>query len=137
MKRENWLAVSGYGAIITVAVLSSFILASTWLGVDGTQQVTLSFLTLAFAQLWQVFNMRSAGSDIFRNEVTRNPYVWGALLLCIGLLLAAVYVPPLASILRVTPPTLEGWGLVIGMSLIPLVIGQIIKGINPGRFFDE
>jgi Ca2+-transporting ATPase len=137
MKRENWLAVSGYGAIITVAVLSSFILASTWLGVDGTRQVTISFLTLAFAQLWQVFNMRSTGSNIFRNEVTRNPYVWGALLLCIGLLLAAVYVPPLATILRVTAPTLEGWGLVIGMSLVPLAIGQIIKEINPGQYFND
>jgi Ca2+-transporting ATPase len=42
-------------------------------------------------------------------------------------LLAAVYVPGLAQILQVADPGLEGWALVLGMSLIPLIGGQVLK----------
>jgi Ca2+-transporting ATPase len=50
----------------------------------------------------------------------------------VGLLLAAVYLPGLADILRVVHPGGNGWALVMGMSLIPLVIGQVLKqvGVN-------
>jgi Ca2+-transporting ATPase len=78
-----------------------------------------------------VFNMRgqtqSHRSNLLHNEVTRNPYVWGALALCIALLMAAVYIPGLAQILDVSDPGLQGWALVIAMSLIPLLGGQILK----------
>ncbi|MGW8250233.1 MAG: HAD-IC family P-type ATPase, partial [Anaerolineales bacterium] len=134
MMRSNWLAVAGYGSIITLSVITSFLLASSWLGLDEAGRVTISFLTLAFAQLWHVFNMRSSGTHILRNEVTRNPYVWGALVLCVGLLLAAVYIPPLADVLSVIPPDLEGWALVIGIILVPLLVGQVVKQLNLSIF---
>ena len=132
MTRHHWLAVGGYGLMITFSVLGTLALAFTWLGMATPQAVTVSFLTLAFAQLWHVFDMRDPGSDLVRNDVTRNVYVWGALALCVGLLLAAVYLPGLADILKVVHPGGKGWALVIGMSLIPLVVGQVLKqmGLN-------
>jgi Ca2+-transporting ATPase len=98
-----------------------------WLGMEEGQAVTVSFLTLAFAQLWHVFNMRDQDSSLLRNEVTRNPFVWGALVLCTGLLLLAVYLPVLADVLKVVHPGLKGWALVLVMSFVPLVVGQILK----------
>ena len=92
--------------------------------------MTVSFLTLAFAQLWHVFNMRERGSYLLRNEITRNRYVWGALLLCIGLILIAVYVPGLSTVLRVTDPGLSGWSLIVGASLFPLAVGQSVKALR-------
>jgi Ca2+-transporting ATPase len=87
--------------------------------------VTVSFLTLALAQLWHVFNMRAPGAHPVSNAVTRNRYVWGALVLCVGLLLVAVYVPAIASTLSVVPPSLNQWGLIVAASFIPLVAGQV------------
>jgi Ca2+-transporting ATPase len=130
MTRRHWLAVGGYGLMITLSVLGTLALAFTRLGMAKPQAVTVSFLTLAFAQLWHVFDMRDPGSDWMRNDVTCNVYVWGALALCVGLLLAAVYLPGLADILRVANPGGEGWALVMGMSLIPLVIGQVLKQVG-------
>jgi Ca2+-transporting ATPase len=101
--------------------------AQRWLNMAQEQAVTLSFLTLAFAQLWHVFDMRERGSSFARNDVTENAYVWGALLLCVFLLLAAVYLPGLSDILRVRYPSLAGWGLVVGLSLVPWAVGQILK----------
>ncbi len=71
--------------------------------------------------------MRDRDSNILRNEIIGNRYVWGALALCTALLLAAVYVPVLADVLKVVDPELEGWMLVIVLSLVPLVVGQILK----------
>ena len=88
--------------------------------------MTISFLTLAFAQLWHVFNMRGRGSRTFRNAVIRNPYVWIAVALCTAILLLAVYVPPLASALHVVPPDRAGWTLVVAASMAPLLVGMLI-----------
>ncbi len=87
--------------------------------------VTISFLTLAFAQLWHVFNMRDPASGIWRNDVTQNPFVWGAVLLCTGLLLAALKVPILSTVLNLEQPGADGWLLIIIFSLIPLWAGQL------------
>ena len=125
--RSHWRAIAGYGGLITAAVLGAFALAFAWLELAPSGAVTISFLTLAFAQLWHVFNMREAGSGLLSNEIVRNPWVWGAVALCVGLLIAAVYVPTLASVLKVTDPGPRGWGLVIGMSLLPLILGQLAK----------
>jgi Ca2+-transporting ATPase len=53
-------------------------------GIDEARAVTLSFLSLVLAQLWHVFNMRDRGTHLIRNDITRNPYVWGALALCVA-----------------------------------------------------
>ena len=130
LTRRHWGAIGGYGLIITISVLGALGLALNWLGMGEGQAVTVSFLTLAFAQLWHVFNMRDQVSNILRNEVTGNRYVWAALALCTVLLLIAVYVPFLADVLRVVDPGPKGWALVLIMSLAPLILGQILKLIH-------
>jgi P-type Ca2+ transporter type 2C len=126
MTKRNWTAVFGYGALITASVLGAFAIAFTWLGTGTDRAVTISFLTLACAQLWHVFDMRDPGSHFLRNDVTRNTYVWGAVGLCVGLLLLAVYVPLLADLLSVVDPGVKGWGVIVGMSLIPWAVGQTL-----------
>jgi Ca2+-transporting ATPase len=127
LTRDHWRGIAGYGLLITLSVLGAFVLALNWLEGDEEHAVTISFLTLAFAQLWHVFNMREEGSGLLRNEVTENPYVWGALVLCTGLLFAAVYLPGLNDLLQTVDPRIEGWSVVIPFSLVPLIIGQIVK----------
>ena len=126
---RHWLAISGYGSIMTLSVLGSLLLALKWFDMEVRQAVSVSFLTLAFVQLWHVFNMRDTGSGIFKNDITRNAYVWGALGLCTLLILCAVYIPSFADVLKVVDPGKEGWILVMVMSLLPLVIGQIHKSL--------
>jgi Ca2+-transporting ATPase len=130
LTRSHWIAIIVYGAIIAGAVLGIFFVCLQVLGWQEQQAVTVSFLTIVFARLWHVFNMRDDDSHLFRNEVTQNPYIWGALLCCTVLSLIAVYIPGIAQILGVAPPSLEGWGYILGASLIPLIIGQIWKTIR-------
>jgi len=127
LTNQLWVAVFGYGLLIALPVLGGFAVALNLLNLDRTAAVTISFLTLAFARLWHVFNMRDAGSRLFCNDVTRNPFVWEALALCILLLLGAIYVPGLSDILKMVAPGFQGWLLILGMSLVPLVVGQVFK----------
>lgn len=84
----------------------------------------MSFMTLALAQLWHVFNMAGPDEPLLRNEITKNPWVWVALALSSVLLLAAMFVPPLAAVMEVEVLALDQWLVVLGGSLVPLLIGQ-------------
>ncbi len=127
LTRRNWTSVVSFGLLITLAVLAAFAIALLWFQETYKDVVTVSFLTLAFAQLWHVFNMRDPRSGIFKNEITRNIYIWGALAICISLLLLAVFLPVFALVLHLTAPDYKEWLLIVGMSLVPLVIGQVFK----------
>jgi Ca2+-transporting ATPase len=127
LTKRHWYMIVLYGVFITLPVLGVLWVGIDVMGLSENAAVTLSFLTLALARLWHVFNMRDSESSIFRNEVSMNPYVWGAIVLCLVLIMMTVYVPGLAKILSVENPGLKGWSLVLSMSLFPLVAGQILK----------
>ncbi|MEJ2289278.1 MAG: HAD-IC family P-type ATPase, partial [Deinococcales bacterium] len=130
---RHWRSLSGYALLITGAVLGAFALALGPMALPRTEAVTVSFLTLAFAQLWHVFDMREPSSALLRNEVTRNPWVWGALALCAALLLAAVALPGAREVLRIAWLDGRAWALVAGASLAPTVLGQLGKAFGLGR----
>lgn len=127
LTRRHWWAIAAYGILIAVALLGAFALGLSWLGMSPTEATTITFLTLGFTRLWHVFNMREQGSGLFRNEISENPYIWGALVICSGLLLIAVYLPGLSTVLSTVNPGMNGWIVVAGMSLMPLVVGQAVK----------
>jgi Ca2+-transporting ATPase len=128
--RPQWIFIAGYGALITGATLAALLISRFELLLEGEALVSVSFLTLAFAQLWQVFAMRGAGSGLLRNAVTRNPYVWLAVTFCAGLLLLATYVPPLARTLHIDAPDRWGWLLILSCSIAPLILGQGITTLD-------
>ncbi len=133
LTRRHWAEMGGFSGLITLAVLGVLAIAVASLGMEQERAVTISFLTLAFAQLWHVFNMRDSGTKFLDNEVVRNRWVWGALVLCTGLLVAAVYVPGLNTVLKVVDPGPVGWGLVAVASLVPWAIGQVFRSVRPER----
>lgn len=127
--RGQWLSIVFHSIVLTAATFGALALARFWLGLDEPSTVTVTFLTLALAQLWHVFNMRHPTSDLFRNEITRNPWIWLALALCCGLLVTAAYVPGLAHILHLVAPDLGMWGIILAMSLVPMLVGPIAQSL--------
>jgi Ca2+-transporting ATPase len=126
LTRGHWLAIGAYGLLMTGSVLGALALALKGLGVEKRAAVTLSFLTLAFAQLWHVFNMSDPRAGLLRSDVLRNLWVWGALVLCTALLLVAIYAPVLARALDLVAPDAPGWALVAALSAAPLCIGRVV-----------
>src|SRR5450759_1308428 len=125
--RVQWLTIVLYGSTLTAATFGALALAHG-LGLDEQATVTVTFLTLAFGELWHVFNMRHQSSRLILNEITRNPWIWAALALCAGILLTAAYVPSLSFMLHMVAPDIRMWGIIFAMSTAPLLVGPIIRG---------
>ena len=127
-----WALVAAQGFAMTVATLAAMMLARDSAGLTGDAVVTVSFLTLALAQIWHTFNMVDPGQPLLLNDVTRNPYVWGAMLLSLALIGAACYVAPLAEVLRLTALDARAWAIVLATSASAMVVGRlIVLGLGP------
>jgi Ca2+-transporting ATPase len=122
---KDWGAIIIYGILIGLAILGSLMYSYYYLEMPEGQAITISFMTLGFARLWHVFNMRDPDSSFFVNEITGNPYVWGAIVLCTALLLSAVYLPGLNDVLKTVNPEITGWSIVFIFSIIPFLIVQL------------
>ncbi len=127
LTRSVWFLIVIAGLAITATTLAGFILARTWLGLVGDATVTVSFLVLAFAQLWNVFNMRDPRVPLSKCDIVRNPFVWAALSGCTLLLVLVVHIPPLAGALHLSPLPMQVWGVVVLLSLLPVVVVQAGK----------
>lgn len=125
LRRAEWMAIGAWSVAISLCVLLAPGIGRHVLNLSQTQAVTLSFLTLGFAKLWFVFNLRSSRSTLLHNDILQNPAMWGALALCAILLITAVYLPLLSGILATAAPGANGWLTVLLLSLMPTIIGQL------------
>lgn len=135
LTKAQLIRIGGLGLIIAMVVTATLAIALKWMKMNGGQAVTISFLTLGFARVWNVFNMRDSKSNFIINEISRNKYVWGSVAVCCFLLLIAVFAPGLHTVLATSFLDINGWILILGASLIPFLLGQVL--IQLGVFADK
>jgi Ca2+-transporting ATPase len=85
-----------------------------------------AFTTLVLFQLCNVFNARSDTQSAFRG-VFRNRWLWGAVVLSLGLHALVIYVPPLQKAFNVSPLTLQDWLLCTGVASTVLWLRELSK----------
>jgi len=124
---SHWIRIGLHGVIISVAVLGAMAVAVFLLEFEPERAVTISFCTLALAQLWHVFNMRDNIHEVFRNEVTMNKWIWVAIAICLALLATAIYSPVLSEVLSLTNPGSKGWFVILPMSLLPFIVAPLVR----------
>ncbi|MEG9328324.1 cation-transporting P-type ATPase [Salinimicrobium catena] len=125
--RKNWLQIGIYGLIIGGAVSGAYFYGHfVW---ETSEEINnnIAFFSLAFAQFLHVLNMREAKENVFNNQVTRNKYVWLAVIFCVAVLMAAYFIPVLAEVLSFVSLGSREWILIAVASLLPTIIIQIIK----------
>ena len=127
LPRRCWVEIALYGVVMAAVTLAAMAVALLLFEYDTATSVTIAFSTLALAQLWHVFNMRGDTWRLIDNEITRNPWIWMALVLCLGLILMAVYLPVLNDVLRLTDPGVTGWLLIVSASALPLIAAPLVR----------
>jgi len=125
--KKDWMKIGIYAIIITFSVASAVIYCQEFITPDDKIANNVAFITLAFAQLFHVFNMSAFDSKIFINDLTKNKYVWLAVVICTGFMVLVFVSPKIRLVLDldILPPKI--WMLVILASLIPLVMIQLFK----------
>lgn len=97
---------------------------------DYRGSIQFAFFGLTLAQLWHVFNMSSGKRFRLKNEITKNKYVWFALLICFSIIALLNVVPFLQRLLNLEPLTFDTWMVSTVAGIMPLVIIQMIKIIR-------
>lgn len=127
LRRDDWFRIVRQAVVIAVATLGAYWVALSILGKEAEEAVTVSFLTLAIAQLAHVFNMADWEEPYFRSVIVRNPMIWIAHILCLTLLAVACFHPLLAEVLTLRPPSPIELGVVFAFSSLPVVVGLLAR----------
>src|SRR5690606_15106171 len=123
----HWRSTFLYGASITFSVLGITLFGNYSLNLSSLQINNMAFYTLIVAQLLNVFNMPKEKTSFLFNEVTKNPWVWGAIVLSIAITALAYLIPSTSNALSLVP--LQGkeflWPILFGFG--SLLLSQILK----------
>ncbi len=105
--------IAWQGLLLTGVTLLAFGVGMRWHGTEGEglrQATTMAFMTLALAQVFHAFNARSQRRSAFTSRLFTNGWLWAAVVICLILQVAAVYLPLLQQVLHTVPPTGLGLG---------------------------
>ncbi|MFM9948951.1 MAG: cation-translocating P-type ATPase [Saprospiraceae bacterium] len=127
ISKKGWIMISSYAFVITCTVALAVVYCQQVLKTDDLVTNNVAFVTLALAQLFHVFNMASANARFWINDITKNKFVWLAILLCAGLLLLVFAIPQMREVLNLAALTVEVWLVCLVASLLPLVLIQAYK----------
>lgn len=133
LARPQWTAIVVHGCVIAAVTLLALGLAIGPLELGNQEATTAAFHTLALAQLWHAFNMRNWRERLLTSRVTRNPYVWLAVAMCLAILGAANLVPALAEVLSLSVLPSEAWLAVLGLSLVPVILRELAAEVTRFR----
>jgi len=124
LSRRFLAEIALYGALIAGSTLAVFIWALTY---APAQAVTMSFMTLALAQIGHLGNARSDRAVLLTGRAFQNPYAIAAILLSVAIQVGPIGIPPLASVLHLTPLGMREWIVVTAFSALTAIVGQAIK----------
>lgn len=134
VSNRDWITIFLYATAMTLAVIAAVIYCNHSISTDSKVINNTAFITLAFAQLFHVFNMSSANSTILVNNITKNKFVWIALFICTSLLALVYVIPQMRIVLGLDELTAEVWIVSILAGLIPFVLVQLYKFIVERKF---
>ena len=128
MTNKFKLKIGIQGLIITMGPLFTYMYALNHF--NTMESRTIGFMTLAFVQLFHVFDVRRENGLGFDKTLLHNKYLWGAVVITIVLQLIAVYTPFLQRVIHTVSLTLNMWYIVIIGSIIPVLAIQTYSYIK-------
>lgn len=127
VSKSNWISITVYSLCLTAGVIGAELYAMNFLNVDDNVINNITFFTLILAQLWNVLNMPDREVSFFKNQITKNKYIWYALILCISITVIIYLVPPVRSALAIVSINPSVLVLIVAASLSPIVLVQLFK----------
>lgn len=117
------------GTLIGVCTVLAFLAGKYYrLSLDACQTLALS--TLVMSQLIHVFECRSEKHSIFEIKLFTNPYLVGAVMVSITMLMSIIYIPFFQKIFHTVALNIGQWIIVIFLSGIIAFINSVYLYIN-------
>ncbi|TBW29276.1 cation-transporting P-type ATPase [Gramella sp. KN1008] len=128
--RALWRAIVIYSLSITLVVIGITWYAYYLKSYDMVIVNNMAFYTLILGQLLNVFNLPSVKSSFIFNEVTRNKWVWGAIVLSILIVVIAYWIPFLNTMLSLKALNIQQLLTVVVFGSISVPLSQLIKRLG-------
>ncbi|MPN64599.1 hypothetical protein SDC9_212375 [bioreactor metagenome] len=91
--------------------------------------MTMAFLTMSMAEIFQSFNMRSRRGSIFTLK-KQNVWLWGAAAGALFLTTAVIYVPFLVAAFGFTSISLAEYMTAMGLAFAVIPMVELVKQIQ-------
>ena len=119
------------GLFVTILVLISyfvghFMQSGMWEIAQSEDGMTMAFLTMSMAEIFQSFNMRSRRGSLFTLK-KQNVMLWGAAALALLLTTAVIYVPFLKNLFGFTEISLAEYGVALAISVLIIPLVELVK----------
>jgi Ca2+-transporting ATPase len=124
------LNVVGNGLLIGLITLVAFRIGYKNYPDSLIHAQTMAFLVMSISELIHSLNMRNKRKSIFTIGLFTNKYLFYSILLGLSLQLILVFTPGLNTLFKITPLNLNDWVVVLGLSIVPLVINELVKLIK-------
>ncbi|PKM90955.1 MAG: ATPase [Firmicutes bacterium HGW-Firmicutes-12] len=121
------------GTIISIAVLSIYIIGFFAGGKNLDLARTMAFTALVFIQLFYVFDCRSERYSIFELGIATNKYLLGAVLASILMQLMVIYLPFFQKTFNTIPLELWHWILIITVSIGTTLLQGLYRAVKIRR----
>ncbi len=122
-----WHSMAVYSFSIIVAVIGITVYAYSYKNYDEIIVNNMAFYTLILGQLLNVFNLPGRKSSFIDNKITRNMWVWGAILVSLAILVCAYWIPFFNTVLSLVPLNIEQLLAVVVFGILSVIQTQIIK----------
>ncbi|MDD3411583.1 MAG: cation-translocating P-type ATPase, partial [Eubacteriales bacterium] len=125
------------GLLVAALTLTAYLVghrieAGVWELVNSADGMTMAFLTLSMAEIFQAFNMRSQRGSVFALK-KQNVWLWGAAVLALALTAAVIYVPFLSAAFGFTAISLAEYAVALGLAFLILPLVELVKWIQRKR----
>jgi Ca2+-transporting ATPase len=132
INREMLIGIAVQSVVMTVAILSSYLLAGARPGAaldhpDLPMWRTVAFATLTLSELLRAFTARSERISVFKLGVFGNKTMNLAVIFSIVLVIAVIYVPFLQFIFGTVPLALVDWLWILPFALMASIAAEITK----------
>lgn len=130
------LGLAGLALILAFGLYTgtaSLIIFYTFLAVDPALANTMAFTAMVVFEKVSVFAFRSLKSPVSRIGWASNPLLLLALILTLGLQVAAVYLPFFQTILHTVPLDASNWLWICGFALPLILVPELVKSSRVRR----
>lgn len=122
------------GAMVTVLTLLAYFIGhfmetGIWEVANSADGMTMAFLTMSMAEIFHSFNMRSQRGSIFKLK-NQNGYLWGAMILSLGLTTSVLYIPFLSQAFGFEHISLIEYFVALGLAFSVIPIVEIVKSVQ-------
>ncbi|WP_414752502.1 cation-translocating P-type ATPase [Anabaena sp. CCY 9910] len=133
IKKSDFGRITFESATISASTLAAYGYGILKYGISP-QASTIAFMGLTTAQLLHTISSRSEKHSIFSPEkLPHNPYLTAAVTGSFALQLLAVAVPPLRTLLKITPINLVDGAVIGGSALLPLIVNEATKNTGVSK----